>query len=132
MLRGRSVKNGVPQLYRVQLDPLHSSLAHFVLSLSTLVDLFHHAVHSHRDDAHAATSKVGTHISSSEKEAYRTMLLATQYAYLLATPDYHLPVDTATYPGPPSTSPQPRRSPRRSMGTHLLREIHQPFWAPHW
>lgn len=52
------------------------------------------------DDVHAIAAKVGVNVAEDEVEAYHTLLTATEavFSRLLAMPDYHLPVDTVTYP----------------------------------
>jgi amidase len=52
------------------------------------------------DDVHSVASHVGVKMADDEAEAYHQMLTATESAFsrLLAMPDYHLPVDIATYP----------------------------------
>ena len=52
------------------------------------------------EDVHAIAAKVGVKVADDEIVAYHTMLTATDAAFtrLLAMPDYHLPLDTATYP----------------------------------
>ena len=52
------------------------------------------------DDVHAIAAKVGVAVAKDEIEAYTTMLAASEavFSRLLAMPDFHLPVDLATYP----------------------------------